>query len=211
MTIPLIHYLDKMPLVAVLRGITPEQAVDVGQVLVGAGFTIIEVPLNSPDALESIRLLSAAFSDRALTGAGTVLSVKDAEDIAAVGGNLIVMPHSDPEVIRAAKNLGCIVMPGVMTPTEAFAALNNGADALKLFPAEVISPAALKAMRAVLPRETVLLPVGGINPDNMADYWASGASGFGLGSNLFKPGKPLQAIEKDALDCVNSINRLKAQ
>ncbi|MDH5356195.1 MAG: 2-dehydro-3-deoxy-6-phosphogalactonate aldolase [Gammaproteobacteria bacterium] len=200
-----------MPLVAVLRGITPEQAVDVGQVLVGAGFTIIEVPLNSPDALESIRLLSAAFSDRALTGAGTVLSVKDAEDIAAVGGNLIVMPHSDPEVIRAAKNLGCIVMPGVMTPTEAFAALNNGADALKLFPAEVISPAALKAMRAVLPRETVLLPVGGINPDNMADYWASGASGFGLGSNLFKPGKPLQAIEKDALDCVNSINRLKAQ
>jgi len=211
LTIPLIHYLDKMPLVAVLRGITPEQAVDVGQVLVGAGFTIIEVPLNSPDALESIRLLSAAFSDRALTGAGTVLSVKDAEDIAAVGGNLIVMPHSDPEVIRAAKNLGCIVMPGVMTPTEAFAALNNGADALKLFPAEVISPAALKAMRAVLPRETVLLPVGGINPDNMADYWASGASGFGLGSNLFKPGKPLQAIEKDALDCVNSINRLKAQ
>lgn len=210
MSISLSHCLNNMPLVAILRGVKPEDAVEVGQALIDAGFVIIEVPLNSPNALESIRLLAAALGERALIGAGTVLSVDDAQAVAGAGGKLIVMPHSDPQVIRAAKELGCIAVPGVMTPTEAFSALKNGADALKLFPAEAISPSALKALRAVLPKQTALLPVGGIAPDTMADYWAAGASGFGLGSALFKPGKPLQAIQDDAARFVQSFKMLTA-
>ncbi|WP_341989342.1 2-dehydro-3-deoxy-6-phosphogalactonate aldolase [Azorhizobium sp. AG788] len=185
------------PLVAILRGLTPAEAPEIGTALVDAGFTLIEVPLNSPEPLVSIRLLAEAFGDRALIGAGTVLSPADVDAVAAAGGRIIVMPHADLEVIRAAKARGLICTPGVATPTEAFAARAAGADALKLFPAEGIPPVIVKAWRAVL-RDIPLLPVGGIHAGNMAAYRAAGANGFGIGSALYAPGKSAAAVATDA-------------
>lgn len=182
------HAMSICPLVAILRGVRPDEAVAIGEALVDAGMRIIEVPLNSPEPFQSIARLTGALGERALVGAGTVLSVAQAQDVARAGGRLIVMPHTDVEVIRAAKAAGLYALPGFATPSEAFAALNAGADALKLFPAEANPPAALKAMRAVLPRSVKVLPVGSITPDNMAAYLAAGADGFGLGSALYKPG-----------------------
>jgi 2-dehydro-3-deoxyphosphogalactonate aldolase len=184
-------WLDPLPLVAILRGITPGEAADVGDVLVEAGFRILEVPLNSPDALHSITLMQERFGDRALVGAGTVLSPARVDEVAAAGGKIIVMPHADVAVIRAAKAAGLYCLPGVSTTTEAFAALDAGADALKIFPAELISPRVLKAWRAVLPKDLALLPVGGIEPGNMAAYVAAGANGFGIGGSLYAPGRAL--------------------
>jgi 2-dehydro-3-deoxyphosphogalactonate aldolase len=180
--------MTELPLVAILRGLRPEEALAVGGALVEAGFRILEVPLNSPDPFESIRLLAGALGERVLVGAGTVTDPGDVERLQAAGGRLVVMPHGDPEVIRAAKTSGLACAPGVATPTEAFAAIRAGADALKLFPAETLGPATLKAWRAVLPPATSVLPVGGIAPENMAPWRAAGASGFGLGSALYRPG-----------------------
>ncbi|UJX45255.1 2-dehydro-3-deoxy-6-phosphogalactonate aldolase [Xanthobacter sp. YC-JY1] len=185
------------PLVAILRGLKPEEALDIGAALVGAGFTIIEVPLNSPQPLDTIRILADAFGERALIGAGTVLTPEDVAAVKAAGGQLIVMPHADLAVVRAAKAAGLFCTPGVATPTEAFAARAAGADALKLFPAEGIPPHLVKAWRAVL-TDIPLLPVGGIDTTNMAAYRAAGAEGFGIGSALFKPGKAVEAIAADA-------------
>lgn len=177
-----------LPLVAILRGITPSEVEAVGAVLYEAGFRLLEVPLNSPDPFASIALLRRSLPVEALVGAGTVLSPERVERLLEAGGELVVMPHADTQVIRAAKVAGLLCVPGVATPTEAFAALDAGADALKLFPAELVTPAVLKAMRAVLPKSTLLLPVGGIAPDTMAPYLAAGANGFGLGSALYAPG-----------------------
>ena len=181
-------YLEPLPLIAVLRGITPAEIGGIGKALVGEGFRIVEVTLNSPQPFDSIRELAASFGDRCLVGAGTVLSPDEVTQVHAAGGRLIVMPHADVAVIREAKRQGLVCVPGVATPTEAFAALAAGADGLKMFPAEQLSPAALKAWRAVLPKDTLVFPVGGIKPDTMAPYWAVGASGFGTGSNVYKPG-----------------------
>ena len=180
--------LAPLPLIAILRGVRPAEAAGIGAALIQAGFVAIEVPLNSPEPLDSIRKLAAAFGDQALIGAGTVLDPADVDRIADSGGRLIVMPHGDPAVIHAAKQRGLLCVPGVATPTEAFAALAAGADALKLFPAEALPPAVVKAWRAVLAKELWLLPVGGIRPDSMAPYMAAGANGFGLGSALYQPG-----------------------
>jgi 2-dehydro-3-deoxyphosphogalactonate aldolase len=180
--------LERLPLIAILRGVRPQEALTIGEALLAAGFAAIEVPLNSPEPLASIERLAAAFGERALIGAGTVLEPARVHEIAAAGGRLIVMPHGDPAVIRAAKAAGLLCVPGVATPSEAFAALAAGADALKLFPAEALPPAVVKAWRAVLPRETWLLPVGGIAPASMAPYLAAGANGFGLGSALYRAG-----------------------
>lgn len=185
------------PLVAILRGLKPDEALDVGAALVEAGFSIIEVPLNSPNPLKSISLLADSFGDKALIGAGTVLSPDDVRAVKAAGGRLIVMPHADLEVIRAAKAEGLSCTPGVATPTEAFAARKAGADALKLFPAEGIPPVIVKAWKAVL-SDVPLLPVGGIDASNMAQYRAAGADGFGIGSALYKSGKSAPAIAADA-------------
>jgi len=198
MSNPLARYLDPLPLVAVLRGITPEEIPAIGAVLVAQGLRILEVPLNSPRPFESIRLLAGHFGDRCLVGAGTVLTVEEVTQVNAAGGRLIVMPHGDAAVIREAKRQGRICVPGVATPTEAFAALAAGADGLKMFPAEQLPAAALKAWRAVLPARTLIFPVGGIRPDNMAPYWAAGADGFGTGSNLYRPGTPASEVETSA-------------
>ena len=175
-------------LIAILRGIQPHEAEDIGNALYAAGFRLIEVPLNSPDPLASIRAMRAALPTDCLIGAGTVLNADDCARVQDVGGELIVMPHSDAAVIRAAKKLGMASCPGVATPTEAFAALAAGADVLKMFPAEQLGPAVLKAWRAVMRPPIALVPVGGITPDNLSVFAQAGASGFGLGSALYKPG-----------------------
>lgn len=180
--------LAALPLVAILRGIQPDEVLAIGTALVEAGFGIIEVPLNSPQPLQSIARLAAAFGEQALIGAGTVLNLAQMEAAALSGAKLIVMPHADTNIIQAARQRGMVVMPGFATPSEAFAAINAGADALKLFPAEASSPAVLKSLRAVLPATMPVLPVGGIGVGNMAPWLAAGAAGFGLGSSLYQPG-----------------------
>ncbi|WP_218241079.1 2-dehydro-3-deoxy-6-phosphogalactonate aldolase [Comamonas fluminis] len=176
-------------MIAILRGLGPQECLGVTQALYDEGFRLIEIPLNSPEPLKSIEMVRKSLPADCLIGAGTVLTPKAAEQVKAAGGELIVMPHGDTAVIRRAKELGMLCAPGVATPTEAFAALDAGADALKLFPAEQLGPKVLKAWRAVLPRELGLLPVGGITPDNMDIFLQAGASGFGLGSALYKPGQ----------------------
>ncbi|SOB78824.1 2-keto-3-deoxy-phosphogalactonate aldolase [Sphingomonas guangdongensis] len=180
--------LARCPLIAILRGVTPEEVVAVGEALVAAGFTLIEVPLNSPDPLSSMVRLAEALAGRAQVGAGTVLRVADVAAVADAGGALVISPNADTRVIAAAAARDLVSLPGIATPTEAFAALDAGAAALKLFPAEASSPAVLRAMRAVLPPGTRVLPVGGITPDAMAPWRAAGAAGFGLGSALYRPG-----------------------
>jgi 2-dehydro-3-deoxyphosphogalactonate aldolase len=182
------EHLATLPLIAILRGIKPGEAVAVGEALFAAGFRIIEVPLNSPEPMQSIAELAAALGRRALIGAGTVMSGWEVDQVAEAGGRLVVMPHSDAAVIGRAKEKGLYCLPGVATPTEAFAALANGADGLKLFPGEGLPPPVVKAWRAVLPADLGLFPVGGITVEKMAAYCAAGATGFGLGSALYKPG-----------------------
>ena len=202
------EHLATLPLIAILRGITPDEAVPVGLALAEAGFRIIEVPLNSPQPLRSIELLARALGSRCLVGAGTVMSAAQVAAVEQAGGRLIVMPHCDPAVIRAAKSQGLHCAPGVATPTEGFAALAAGADALKLFPAELLSPPVLKALRAVFPGDTLFLPVGGITPQNLAAYAAAGASGFGLGSALYKPGLAIGQVQANARAFVEAWGRV---
>jgi len=182
-----------LPLVAILRGIAPDEAVAIGGALVAAGWRIIEVPLNSPDPLHSIEALARAFPD-VLVGAGTVLDARAAHAVHGAGGRLVVAPNFDREVVAAAVGLGMVALPGLLSASEAFAALAAGATALKLFPAEMIPPAAVKALRAVLDPRTAVMPVGGISLDNMRAYRDAGASGFGIGSSLYKPGMDAEAV-----------------
>ncbi|GFM81531.1 2-dehydro-3-deoxy-6-phosphogalactonate aldolase [Pseudomonas cichorii] len=195
-------------LVAILRGLRPEEAPAIGEVLYQAGFRVIEVPLNSPQPYDSITLLRQYLPADCLVGAGTVLTPEQVDQVKEAGGQVIVMPHSDPEVLRAAKAAGLFLSPGVATPTEAFAALAEGADVLKLFPAEQMSPAVVKAWLAVLPAGTVLLPVGGITPENMKVFLDAGVKGFGLGSGLFKPGMSAADVEQRAKAYVSAWHEL---
>lgn len=187
-----------LPLVAILRGITPAEADAIGAALYEAGFRVIEVPLNSPEPLHSIARLRRTLPDDALVGAGTVLHSAQIDPLQSAGGELVVMPHADLALVGAAKVAGLLCVPGVATPTEAFGALAAGADALKLFPAELLTPPVIKSMRAVLPRTTRVLPVGGITPENMAAYIAAGADGFGLGSALYSAGTPVAEMQRRA-------------
>jgi 2-dehydro-3-deoxyphosphogalactonate aldolase len=191
--------LAQLPLVAVLRGIGPDEALAVGRALDEAGWRIVEVPLNSPQPLQSIAALAQSFP-HTLVGAGTVLRASQVHDVHKAGGRLVVAPNFNADVARAAADLGMAYVPGVSTPTEAFAALDAGAAALKLFPAEMIPPAAIKAMRAVLPPDALLLPVGGIHTSNMRDYLAAGANGFGIGSALYRPGATAAEVGSKALE-----------
>jgi 2-dehydro-3-deoxyphosphogalactonate aldolase len=187
-------WLRRCNLIAILRGIRPEEAVAVTHALEKAGLAIVEVPLNSPDPLHSIESLAREFGDRVLIGAGTVMTEEHVAAVAQAGGRLIVTPHADAAVVRAAKQHGLLAVPGFFTPAEAFAMLRAGADALKLFPAEGASPAMLKAMRAVLPPGTQVLPVGGIDSATMPPWLAAGAAGFGVGSSIYKPGDDAAAV-----------------
>jgi len=188
---------EQLPLVAILRGIAPTEALAVGEALVDAGWRLLEVPLNSPQPLRSIELLASRFP-QALVGAGTVRSADEVRQVQAAGGRLVVSPHFDARVVECTRDLGMLSLPGVTTPSEAFAALAAGASALKLFPAEMIPPAAVKALRAVLPADVLLMPVGGIAPVTMAGYRAAGANGFGIGSALYKPGMTAEAVGQAA-------------
>jgi len=191
-------FLSPLPYVAVLRGITPPEVPAVADALAAAGFRILEVTLNSPQPFESIRVLAARAPAGMLVGAGTVIDPADVARVRDAGGKLIVMPHADLAVVREAKRLGLVCLPGVATPTEAFAAIAAGADGLKMFPAEGLPPAALKAWRAVLPKAARVFAVGGMRPDNLAPYWEAGADGFGTGSNLYKPGIDAASVRKAA-------------
>lgn len=193
------------PLVAILRRVRPDEVVGIGKALVSAGFRIVEVPLNSPEPLESIRRLATAVGDRALVGAGTVLDAGQVADVQAAGGRLVVSPSVDAEVIRATVAAGLVSLPGYQTPSEAFAALKAGAHGLKLFPAEAASPAVLKAQRAVLPREVPVLVVGGVTPGSMGPWLAAGADGFGLGSALYRPGQTAAEVRGQAEDFMRAL------
>lgn len=198
--------LERAPLVAILRGVRPTEVVDVVDVLVQTGFELIEIPLNSPSPFESIRAAARQVGDRALIGAGTVMTARDVQDVFANDGRFIVMPHGDADVIAATKDRGLACLPGVATPTEAFAALARGADALKLFPAENLPPAVLKAWRAVLPNDVALLPVGGIAPATMHAYLEAGARGFGLGSALYRAGDSAETVHQNAKSFMFALN-----
>ena len=189
--------LTSLPLIAILRGLTPAEAIPVGQALVSTGWTLIEVPLNSPQPLDSIAAMVNAFP-QALIGAGTVLTPNDVRNVHAAGGQLIISPNFNPAVVSEAVRLGLVCLPGVMTASEAFAALDAGAAALKIFPAEMATPAVVKALRAVLPTDALVLPVGGITPESMAAYKTAGANGFGIGSALYKPGMTAGAVTVNA-------------
>lgn len=188
----------RCPLVAILRGVRPDEVEPIGDALVEAGFTLIEVPMNSPDPLGSIGRLARRLEGKALVGAGTVLTPDQVDAVQQAGGQLIISPNSNLSVIARSAEAGLISMPGYFTPTEAFAAVQAGASALKLFPAEAATPTVLKAQRAVLPKELPVLAVGGINPGNMGPWVAAGADGFGLGSALYKPGATAAQVREAA-------------
>ena len=192
------EWLRKCPIVAILRGVRPEEVEAVGDALVGSGVCILEVPLNSPEPVESVRRLAARFGDRALVGGGTFRREAEVEAVARAGGRLLVTPHADPTLVRAAKARGMVAMPGFLTPAEAFALLDAGADALKLFPAEAGGPAMLRALRAVLPPGTPLLPVGGVDATSLPSWREAGAAGYGCGSSLYKPGDTPEAVASKA-------------
>ncbi len=201
---------EACPLIAILRGVTPADAADHGRALYEAGFRIIEVPLNSPQPFDSIAAIRHAVPVDAIVGAGTVLQAAFVHDVKAAGGELIVMPHADPDVVRAAKSLAMACAPGVATPTEAFNALKNGADVLKMFPVEQLGCQVVKAWRAVIAAQVPLLPVGGITPDNMGPFLTAGANGFGLGSALYKPGQSATTTASHAKAFINGLRIARA-
>lgn len=202
--------LSVMPVLAILRGLEPRYARATGQALFDAGVRLMEVPLNVPGAAESIATLVSLFGNRALVGGGTVLSEADLALIVSLGGKLVVSPHFDADLVRAARDKGLVTVPGVCTPTEAFAALKAGASGLKLFPAEALAPRVLAAWRAVLPKgEALLIPTGGINVENAGTWWAAGADGFGVGSAVFDPSGDLVVTQQRVHDFVSALQRMR--
>ena len=196
-------------IIAILRGITPSEAVDAARVLIDAGIDRIEVPLNSPDPFDSIAAMLAAFSTNATIGAGTVLHTDDVRHLADIGARMVVSPNCNLNVIAATKDAGMESYPGIFTPTEAFSALHTGADALKMFPAEMAGPKGMKALRAVLPMDAKVYAVGGAGPDNFKDCFAAGATGFGIGSAIYKPGMSAAEISEKAAEIVAAYDASK--
>ncbi|RZU43197.1 2-dehydro-3-deoxy-6-phosphogalactonate aldolase [Edaphobacter modestus] len=207
-------WISRCPVIAILRGIRPDEAEFIGDALEEAGVTIVEVPLNSPDPFQSIGTLARVFGDRMLIGAGTLTDPAQVTEVARAGGRLIVTPHAELSIIRAAKQAGLFAVPGFFNPTEAFALLKAGADAIKLFPAEVVGPSMLKALKAVLPKDALVIPVGGIDKQSIAAWMAAGANGFGAGSSIYRPGDDAKTVKQkakvlvDAVRTFNDIDRL---
>jgi 2-dehydro-3-deoxyphosphogalactonate aldolase len=202
------NYFNAVPLIGILRGIMPRDAVRITSALYELGFRCLEIPLNSPSPFDSIEAVVKALPNDCLIGAGTVVTTGQVTQVADAGGRLIVMPHVDAEVIRAAKKVNLICTPGVATPTEAFQALASGADALKLFPSEQVTPAALKAWLTVLPSGTICIPVGGITPQRMSAYWQAGARGFGLGSALYRSGTSVEEVAERGTEFIAAVAAL---
>jgi 2-dehydro-3-deoxyphosphogalactonate aldolase len=198
-------WLARSPLVAILRGVHPAEVESICSALERAGISVVEVPLNSPRPLESISILSRSFGDRMLIGAGTLTTPSQVEEVAAAGGRLIVTPHADAAIVRAAKRAGLFACPGFFNPTEAFAMLDAGADAIKLFPAEVLGPPMLKALRAVLPTGALVIPVGGVDTDQIAPWMAAGALGLGVGSSIYRAGDDAAIVEAKATALVAAV------
>lgn len=198
-------WMSRCPVIAILRGIRPDEAESIGNALEEAGVTIVEVPLNSPDPLRSIETLVRVFGDRMLIGAGTLTDPAEVAEVAGAGGKLIVTPHADLSIVRAAKQAGLFAVPGFFNPTEAFALLKTGADAIKLFPAEVVGTSMLKALKAVLPKDALVIPVGGINTQSIAEWMAAGANGFGAGSSIYKPGDGAKTVKQKATALIDAI------
>jgi 2-dehydro-3-deoxyphosphogalactonate aldolase len=201
------RYFNQCPMIAIIRGVTPGEAVETGRALIDGGIRIIEVPLNSPDPMGSISALADAFGDEALIGAGTVLTTKDVEQVRDAGGKIVVSPNMNPAVIRATVEAGMVSSPGIFTPSEAFAALDAGAHTLKLFPAEGASPKVMKAMRAVLPKDVPFLVVGGVTPESVRGWMEAGADGFGLGGGLYMPGQSPEETLAKARAYVEAVRR----
>jgi 2-dehydro-3-deoxyphosphogalactonate aldolase len=189
-------WLQRCPIVAILRGVRPEEVEAICSTLEQGGIAIVEVPLNSPNALKSIEILSGAFGERMLVGAGTLTDASQVAEVAAAGGRLIVTPHADTSIVRAAKARGLFVTPGFFNPTEAFALLHAGADAIKLFPSEVLGIPMMKALHAVLPKTAGIIPVGGISAENIPQWMAAGAVGVGIGSSIYKPGDGVEIVQQ---------------
>ena len=202
------HILSTRPLIAILRGLRPEEAAEIGGALVAAGILCAEVPLNSPDAPESIAILKRAHGQALMVGAGTVLSVPEVAVVAACGAELVVSPNTNPTVIAATKAAGLLSVPGFATPSEAFAAIDAGADALKAFPTDLVSPAALRALREVLPANIPVIPVGGVTIEKIAEYKKAGAAGFGIGSAIYRPGSDASSVLKKARGFVEAFHGL---
>jgi 2-dehydro-3-deoxyphosphogalactonate aldolase len=198
-------WLARSPLVAILRGVQPAEVESICSALERAGISIVEVPLNSPRPLESISILSRSFGDRMLIGAGTLTTPSQVEEVAGAGGRLIVTPHADTAIVRAAKRAGLFACPGFFNPTEAFVLLDAGADALKLFPAEVLGPPMLKALRSVLPASAMVIPVGGVDASQVAPWMAAGALGLGVGSSIYKAGDDATVVEAKAMAFVAAV------
>lgn len=205
------RYRTECPIIAILRGITPDEIIAVGDALISAGIRIIEIPLNSPDPFESIRRLSTSVGDRALVGAGTVLRIDDVANVKDAGGQLVVSPNTDTSVVAATLAASMISIPGYFTPTEAFAAIHAGAHAVKLFPAEAATPAVLKAQRAVLPKHVPVLIVGGVTADDVSDWLSAGAEGFGLGGALYRPGHSAAQVRQNAAQFVDALKQRARQ
>jgi 2-dehydro-3-deoxyphosphogalactonate aldolase len=204
-------WLEQCPLVAILRRVQPAEAESICVALERAGIRIVEVPLNSPSPLESIAILSRNFGGRMLIGAGTLTDPSQVGEVAAAGGRLIVTPHADTAIVRAAKRAGLFAVPGFFNPTEAFALLQAGADAIKLFPAEVLGPPMLRALRAVLPKSTIVIPVGGVGVDQVASWMSAGALGLGVGSSVYKPGDDAPMVEAKARALVAAVRAYKSE
>lgn len=205
------EWMQPCPLIAILRGVKPDEVEAIGYALEEAGISIVEVPLNSPEPLKSIQALAKSFGDRMLVGAGTVTDPAMVAKIADVGGRLIVTPHADLDVVRAAKSASLFAVPGFFNPTEAFALLRAGADAIKLFPADVLGPPMLKAMRAVLPKDAIVLPVGGVGVEQIPVWVRAGAQGFGLGTSLYKPGDSAEVVKANAQALVAALQASDAE
>jgi 2-dehydro-3-deoxyphosphogalactonate aldolase len=198
-------WLEHCPVIAILRGILPAEAKSIGGALEKTGISIVEVPLNSPDPFESISILSRAFGNRMLVGAGTLTHPRQVSQVAEAGGRLIVTPHANAEIVRAAKAMNLIAVPGFFNPTEAFTLLEAGADAIKLFPSEVLGIPMLKALRAVLPKDALVIPVGGIQASNIAPWMSAGARGVGAGSSIYQPGDDAATVQTKAQALVDAV------